>query len=131
MPRYYCPKCFSDFAEDVNICPKCGLDIDEFYDTRDFIDKLIVALNHPEPSTPVRAAWLLGKIKEQRAVRPLIDLIKSTDDVFIARTAVIAIGEIGTDEAIGFLASITDYPSNIVRNEIINQVEKSKTKPVE
>jgi RNA polymerase subunit RPABC4/transcription elongation factor Spt4 len=97
--RFFCPRCWRDFERDVLICPYCGLDIQEFWRSRDYVGKLIIALNHPEKETPIRAAWLLGQLKDKQAVSPLIDLIKKTEDVYIAREAVQALGEIATPEA--------------------------------
>jgi len=121
MPRYYCPKCRDDFPEDLDRCPRCDLDISAYYRAKDYVDRLIIALRHPEPETAGRAAWLLGKIKDERAVAPLIGLIGETDDVYIARTAVEALGEIGTAEATIFLDSIRNHPSVVVRREVMRQ----------
>lgn len=38
----------------------------------DYVEMLIEALHHEEPMTRVRAAWLLGKIGDHRAVLPLL-----------------------------------------------------------
>lgn len=58
MTRFFCPGCWSDFGEDVSPCPHCGLDIRMFRESKDWIGKLILALEHSEPRTPIRAAWL-------------------------------------------------------------------------
>ena len=120
--HYYCPKCFSDFSEDEHICPVCGLDIHAFYDPKDYIDKLILALKHPEPSTPVRAAWLLGKIGEERAVEMLIECFKDTDDLYLVEAVANALGEFGGKQAIGFLESQRDHPAFMVRKEVHNSL---------
>jgi len=116
--RFYCPRCWRDFAQDVPICPHCGLHIREFWDSKDYVEKLIIALAHREKQTPIRAAWLLGQLKDARAVPPLIDLIKRTDDVYIARAAVHALGEINTAEARQFLAALANHPAKMVRDEV-------------
>jgi HEAT repeat protein len=97
--RFYCPCCWHDFERDEAICPYCGLDIRDFWKSKDYVEKLIVALEHPEKETPIRAAWLLGQLKDIRAVPPLIELVRKTEDVYIARAAVQALGEIDTPEA--------------------------------
>ena len=116
--RFYCPRCWRDFAKDVTICPHCGLDIEEFWKSKDYVEKLIIALEHPEKETPIRAAWLLGQLKDTRAVSPLIDLVKKTDDVYLARAAVHALGEINTAEGRQFLATLTGHPAKMVRDEV-------------
>jgi HEAT repeat protein len=112
---YYCPRCWSDFAEDLAQCPRCGLDIRRFYESKDYFEKLILALRHPERQTPLRAAWILGQRREPRAVRALIELIERTDDVYIATAAVEALGKIGTPEALAFLETLTDVDVRMVR----------------
>jgi HEAT repeat protein len=120
MVRYYCPGCWKDFDENYPKCPFCGIDIRKFWDSKDHLEKLIFALNHPEPSTPIRAAWLLGKNKDPRAVHALIDLFRRTDDIYIAKSTVAALGELGTAEAIQFIGTLTTHPSSIIRHEVEN-----------
>jgi HEAT repeat protein len=136
--RFYCPRCWRDFDEDVPVCPHCGLHIEEFWKSKDYVEKLIVALHHPEKETPIRAAWLLGQLKDQRAVAPLIDLVKETDDVDIARAAVRALGEIGTAEAMTFLRTLGRHHAKMVRDEArrmlagrrtSREMEKSEEQP--
>jgi HEAT repeat protein len=115
--RFYCPRCWRDFAKDVPICPHCGLDIREFWKSKDYVEKLIIALEHPEKETPIRAAWLLGRLKDTRAVPPLIDLVKKTENVYIARAAVKALGEINTPEAHEFLGTLAHHQAKMVRDE--------------
>ncbi|MGO9118558.1 MAG: hypothetical protein ACLQPD_13250 [Desulfomonilaceae bacterium] len=45
--RFLCPRCWSDFANDVVRRPKCGLDIPAFFQSKDYVDRLILALGHP------------------------------------------------------------------------------------
>lgn len=113
--RYYCPGCWRDFAEDLAQCPECGLDIRHFYNCKDYFEKLILALNHPERQTPLRAAWILGQRRETRAVGALIELAHSTDDVYVATAAVEALGKIGTPEALAFVGTLTDAEVRMVR----------------
>jgi HEAT repeats len=117
MVRFFCPGCWEDFAEDTRVCPSCGLRIYEFWEALDHVEKLIVALNHPEPSTPVRAAHLLGRIGDQRAVPALIRAVETTRDVYLARASIRALGEIGSPEAIRFLGSLTGHPARLIGEE--------------
>lgn len=128
MPRFYCPDCWLDFEKDYAVCPSCGFRIREFWSSKDYVEKLIVSLHHPEQSTPVRAAWLLGKIRDPRAVVPLCELVGRAPDVFIARAAVSALGEIDTPEARRFLENLTNHPDRVVRNQV-RKVLASKGAP--
>jgi HEAT repeat protein len=116
--RFYCPHCWRDFGQDARHCPHCGLHIEEFWESRDYVEKLILALQHPEKETPIRAAWLLGQIKDPRAIQPLIALARSTEDVYLARAAVRALGEIGTPACLQFLARLRDHPAKLVRDAV-------------
>jgi HEAT repeat protein len=55
---------------------------------------LILALNHPEPSTVMRAVWLLGQLGDRRAVEPLKRLLGTNRDVFLTRAVKIALSAI-------------------------------------
>jgi len=116
--RYFCPGCWEDFAEDLDRCPHCGLNIRTFFASRDYVDKLIVALKHPEPETPGRAAWILGRRRESKAVGPLIELLRKTQDVYTASEAVRALSRIGTPEAMAFLRTLTEHPAGMVRQAV-------------
>lgn len=115
MVRFFCPGCWTDFGEDLARCPVCELDIHHFWSSKDYVQKLIVALNHPEKGTPVRAAWILGQIRDPRAVDPLMTLVQKTKDVYIAAAAIKALGKIGGLEATNFLKSLQDHPAQIIR----------------
>ena len=59
-----------------------------------FIKKLIRALRHPEPSTPVRATEILGNLKAKEALPYLIELTKASNDPFLVKAAVNSINKI-------------------------------------
>ena len=117
MVTFFCPGCWHDFNEDLVRCPNCGLVIHEFYNSKDYLEKLILALRHPEPTTPIRAAWLLGKIRDPRAVAPLIDIVQGTKDLYLAREAVKALGAIDTLQARHFLLALANHPARMIRAE--------------
>ena len=125
--RFYCPRCWRDFAKDVPICPHCGLYIREFWKSRDYMEKLIISLHHPQKETPIRAAWLLGQLKDAQAVPSLIDLVEKTNDIYIARAAVQALGEIGTPEARQFLVTLGKHHAKMVRDEV-QQILSGRTR---
>ena len=124
--QFFCPNCWSDFAEDLAICPRCGVDIHAFWDSKNIAEKLILALDHPEPETPIRAAWILGERRETRGVEALIALVGKTRDAYVATAAVNALGEIGTARAREFLKTLAHHPARMVRGAargILEQVE--------
>jgi len=113
--RYYCPGCWNDFAEDLSRCPRCGLDIRGFYESKDYFGKLIQALDHPEQTTPIRAARILAWRRETQAVGALIGLARRTADPYVATAIVKALGEIGTEDALEFLRTLHEHPIKMVR----------------
>lgn len=80
------------------------------------MERLIVALNHPEHETSERASWILGNLGEERAVGDLIKLVNTTQDVYVARAAVEALAQIGTPQACDFLAKVAQsHKAGMVR----------------
>jgi len=125
MVQFFCPKCWGEVAEETRCCPHCGADIEEFWQQKDYVEHLILALRHPEPQTPIRAAWILGQVRDERAVAPLARLLQEAPDVYIARAAAEALGGIGTPAAVAFLRTMRDHPATIVREA----VEKALSQP--
>ena len=70
----------------------------------DYASKLISALDHPEPETPVRAAWILGELRETRAVDALVRLLEWGHDPYILAGAAEALGKIGDARTTAVLA---------------------------
>lgn len=58
-----------------------------------------MALQHPEPTVPIRAATILGELRSQTAIQPLIEVALSVDDPYIQEAAVVALGRIGDIQA--------------------------------
>jgi HEAT repeat protein len=118
MLTFFCPGCWRDFREDVARCPYCGLQIHKFLQTKDYVDKLILSLGHPEQGTAIRAAWILGRLRTPRAVEPLRRVLELTQDVYIARAAAAALGSIGGSEAREVLHAFAHHSAQMVREEI-------------
>jgi len=54
--HFFCPACCAETAGDDRACPRCGADMEAVQRRREFVAKLIAALDHPEPETRARAA---------------------------------------------------------------------------
>jgi len=91
MVHFYCPACWKELADDLPQCPDCGAEIHNIWRSKSYLEKLLLALNHPEPSTVMRAVWLLGQLGDRRAVEPLERLLDKTNDVFVIRAARVAL----------------------------------------
>ncbi|MCX7969099.1 MAG: HEAT repeat domain-containing protein, partial [Armatimonadetes bacterium] len=80
MLTKFCPRCFAMNPETAAICKQCGADLDEPVGS-DYVERLIHALDHPEPNTRALAATLLGKIGDERGLRALCEKAKTNDDM--------------------------------------------------
>ncbi len=102
---YYCPSCWSEIGTAL-VCPICGADVrclaDETYE-----QKLIRALDHPEPTVPIRAATILGELGSRAAVEPLIKVARSGPDPYIQEAAIAALGCIGDPRALPCLHRVS------------------------
>jgi len=104
---FFCSSCWCEVRESIQVCPHCKVDVEDQSSRQDYAKKLIGALDHPEPRTPVRAAWILGMRREARAVTRLARLVQESEDPYIVEAAVEALGKIGDRaglEAVRFAA---------------------------
>lgn len=114
MLSFFCPYCWRRVCEDDSICPKCSGDI-RAADARPFSEKLRAALHHSEPQTRVRAAWILGELREESAVQELMALVEGADDGFVAEVTAEALGKIGVPEALAVLEKAEEWGTARVR----------------
>jgi len=92
--RYYCPNCWQDFwEENFRVCPKCGYNIKD-YEAKDYVDKLIMALQHRAGEVRHWIIMILVQRKEKRALPYLEKLSKETKDLSLARAAEEAVKKI-------------------------------------
>ena len=94
MVHFYCPFCWKELDEDLPQCSHCGAEIHGFWKSKSYLEKLIVALDHPEPSTAMRAVWLLRQLGDRRAVEPLKRLLDRTQDIYVRRSALRTLDEL-------------------------------------
>jgi HEAT repeat protein len=94
MVTYFCRNCWNEIDKGKSVCLRCGAEQSEL-DEETFIAKLIRALNHPEPETPIRAAYILGKLEAKEAIPALIEVVHRNQDFYIVAAAIEALGEIG------------------------------------
>jgi HEAT repeat protein len=92
---FYCPACWREIPQVARDCPHCTIDVERLASARAYPAKLIAALDHPEPTTRVRAAWILGIRRERSAVARLTRLVLESEDPYLVEAAVEALGRIG------------------------------------
>jgi HEAT repeat protein len=96
---------------------------------RDYVAKLIAALTHPEATTPVRAAWILGMLRAKSAVGPLLSLIQGGADLFAKAAAVEALGQIGDPAARSVLAGLAQGGLVVLRGKATEALKRLGSDP--
>lgn len=91
---YYCSNCWHEIEKDRGVCLHCQADQGAL-ELESFVRKLIRALHHPEPETPIRAAAILGDLQATEAIRPLEHALFTNPDPYIAAACAQALGKIG------------------------------------
>ena len=61
----------------------------------------------------------MGRIKDPRAVEPLIRVIQDTRDFYLAREAVRALKQFATEEAQQFVDSLRNHPVRMIQVEVM------------
>lgn len=126
---YYCPNCWSVVKEDEKICHKCNGDIEPL-DQRSYFEKLVNALNHSERTTRLRAAYILGELRDRRAIKPfakVVDNPRPIEDIFLIETIAIALGKVDGEEALSILSRLMDHPSFLVRRAALNSLNNFRS----
>ncbi|PWH15451.1 MAG: hypothetical protein DDG58_11470 [Ardenticatenia bacterium] len=111
MITYYCPSCWSTVVANAETCPTCGARIQD--GPADIVEKYIAALRHPEPMTRLRAAWMLGRMRAERAVPALVQLVttRHANDPYVISAAAKSLGLIGSRDAVPCLIELLRDPS--------------------
>ncbi|MCS7157058.1 MAG: HEAT repeat domain-containing protein [Blastocatellia bacterium] len=104
---FFCPSCWREVNAGFDTCPSCGTNINRYSRSTPYVEKLISALQHPEPQTVRRAAWILGRLKAREAVPALLGTGERTRDPYVIESVIEALGEIGDERAREFLRRCT------------------------
>ena len=83
---FFCPGCWKIIPREAKVCPLCGCNLVAAA-ARSYVEKLIGALDHPEPETRQRAAEILGYKGAPTAIKPLLarareELREERPDIF-------------------------------------------------
>jgi len=88
--------------------------IGEFLARTSYVERLIRALDHPEPETPLPAA-ILGRRRQREAIPALIAKAEETSDPYLAAACVEALSRIGGEEARAAVKGFAEDRRFIVR----------------
>ena len=125
---FYCPNCWTHVKEDEKVCHECKANI-ELLDHRNYFEKLISALSHSERTTRIRAAYILGELRDRRAIKPFAKMLSKAggiQDVFFIEMIAVALGKLDGEEALPILIRLMDHPSFLVRRAALNSLSKFK-----
>ena len=108
-----CPHCWQQVDRNAAVCLQCGGDLSS--DARDYLEKVITSLHHPDALTQRRAAYLLGLIGDARAVPVLIDVLHDNGfDPFVRAQAAESLGILGGPSAQPELQAAASNPAESV-----------------
>jgi len=94
-----CPQCWNEIPANADHCPHCGRLTDET--GLPFVERLLLTLGHPEPTRSGLAIDVLaGRLREPRAVLPLIDLLITAQDIAIQQQAARGLGLLADRRAV-------------------------------
>ena len=123
----FCPGCWLEISNQTLTCPHCGADQSQI-SAEPFVKKLIRALHHPEPETPIRAAYVLGQLKAVEAVPALLVVVAEQSDQFIVAACIDALAEIGDTSLSGPLEQLLrSVPGLIVEDALEKALVKLRT----
>ena len=92
-------------------------------------DQLVPLLAHENARVRFFAAQALGRLKEAKAVQPLLDLISrnNDEDLYLRHAAVLALSRIGQEAPI---AALVDNPSKALRTAAVLVLRRMKSEKV-
>lgn len=118
MPAsYFCPRCWGGVPRTAALCPHCGADLAAL-NQAEFEEKLIRALDHPEPQTAARAAAILGRRGSRKAVPALLSRYRAQADPYLAAEIATALGRIGGPDSRRALAALGRDRSVVVARAV-------------
>jgi len=81
------------------------------------VDPLVACLKHPHQAIPARAAAMLGRIGDPRALEPLVGILTGRPGTHAAAAAAKALGQIGDPRALAPLVTALNDGLSLTRME--------------
>jgi HEAT repeat protein len=110
---YFCTNCWKEIDKAAAVCPACRSHQEQL-GQESFVQKLIRALQHPEPETPIRAAYVLGELRATQAMNDLVSVLFTSSDPYIAAACAEALGKIGGASALRVLQRALNESRSII-----------------
>jgi hypothetical protein len=117
MVTYFCPHCWEIIPENVQVCPACGYELDQ-YNRLSFEEKLLLSLEHPVLEQRTLAVQTLGKLGSLTALDPLERIIWDfQSNPYLVRAALEAVAAIPSPRSRKILARATVHPFHLIREK--------------
>jgi len=115
MVTYYCPSCWAEIHENVELCPHCGYGIGSFDDLK-YEQKLMKAAFHSIPENRYMAVEALGMLRTPGAL-PILERIlrEENNDVYLLYQVLKALANIPDPTSKELLEIAADHPYRLVR----------------
>lgn len=110
-----CPACRRVVSNDARVCSRSGADISQLHE-RDFRDKLLGTLSHPDRDTVIRAAVALAARHDAAALQAIETvMLRFQDEPHVLAGLLTALRFVADDEAQRIALVALDHRSFIVR----------------
>ncbi len=126
MATKFCPHCFAMNRWEAKQCERCGASLDEPIGS-DYVERLIHALDHPEPVTRSTAALVLGQIGDKRGLEALCRKAKTSSDMALLEAVAEALVNFRSLEAICALAHLLRTGWLVVRVKAAEALQRMET----
>ena len=126
---FCCPNCWIRVKEDEKVCHQCEVNI-ETLDYRSYFEKLVIALNHSERATRIRTAYILGELRDRRAIKPFAEVVSKAGgikDVFFIEMVAVALVKVNGEEVLPILIRLMDHPSFLVRRAALHSLRNFRS----
>lgn len=118
-----CPSCWRPVGPDTPRCPQCGADLRELHE-RDFREKLLGALSHPDRDTVIRAVLILAARRDPETCRAVEDTMRRfAREPHVVAAVLEALYAVPIPDARRIAGRALEHPSVIVRRAAARLLE--------
>ena len=112
--QWHCTSCWSAVSDANDRCAHCGADPPASADAVSYAEKLLRAMEHPEPQTVRRAIWILGELGAPEAIPRLEAILDRDPDLYLTIAILDAAVRLG-NAGYRIVERLTTHRSAIVR----------------
>jgi len=113
----YCPNCWKEVAEESTTCIHCGSSLRPIIKETGCVTRLIEGLSNSRVTTRIRAATILGQLRADAAVEPMLRILRNSHDEFLQAAVIQALGKICDPRSRCPLEKLTECGSSLLRQQ--------------